>query len=125
MEKQQQTPTPATASPAPSTPAPTGGDERPHYFLISVSELATRFLSHLERGHPAAAITALQLRDGPNALAGGGGVSWASILAAQVFNAMSLVLILAFAVSAGIQSWIEAGVIAAVILVNVVVGFIQ
>jgi P-type E1-E2 ATPase len=35
------------------------------------------------------------------------------------------VLILAMAVSFGIKSWIEGGVVAAVILLNVVVGFFQ
>lgn len=35
------------------------------------------------------------------------------------------VLIMAMAVSFGIQSWIEGGVVAAVILLNVVVGFFQ
>jgi Na+-exporting ATPase len=122
MEKQH---TPPSASASTSTPTPPANDAPPHYFLISVSELASKFLSHLDHGHKSTAITALQLRDGPNALQGGGGVSWASILAAQIFNAMSLVLILAFAVSAGIQSWVEAGVIAAVIIVNVGVGFVQ
>ncbi|KAL4996890.1 hypothetical protein BDV10DRAFT_170965 [Aspergillus recurvatus] len=38
---------------------------------------------------------------------------------------MMLVLILAMAVSFGIQSWIEGGVIAAVIALNIVVGFFQ
>jgi Na+-exporting ATPase len=35
------------------------------------------------------------------------------------------VLILAMAVSFGIQSWIEGGVIAAVVGLNIVVGFVQ
>jgi magnesium-transporting ATPase (P-type) len=35
------------------------------------------------------------------------------------------VLILAMAVSFGIQSWIEGGVVAAVIMLNIVVGFFQ
>jgi P-type E1-E2 ATPase len=35
------------------------------------------------------------------------------------------VLILAMAVSFGIRSWIEGGVVAAVIMLNVVVGFFQ
>ena len=38
---------------------------------------------------------------------------------------MTQVLILAMAVSFGIQSWIEGGVIAAVIVLNIVVGFFQ
>ncbi|KFA59984.1 hypothetical protein S40285_08482 [Stachybotrys chlorohalonatus IBT 40285] len=47
------------------------------------------------------------------------------IILAQIANAMTLVLIMAMAVSFGIQSWIEGGVITAVILLNVIVGFFQ
>lgn len=52
-------------------------------------------------------------------------VSPIRILIAQVANAMTLVLILAMAVSFGIKSWIEGGVVAGVILLNIVVGFFQ
>lgn len=41
------------------------------------------------------------------------------ILIAQVANAMTMVLILAMAVSYGIESWIEGGVVTGVILLNV------
>lgn len=53
------------------------------------------------------------------------GVSPVKILIAQVANAMTLVLILAMAVSFGIRSWIEGGVVTFVILLNIVVGFFQ
>ncbi|KAJ5566906.1 ATPase P-type K/Mg/Cd/Cu/Zn/Na/Ca/Na/H-transporter [Penicillium sp. DV-2018c] len=62
---------------------------------------------------------------GPNKLDEGEGVSVFKILVRQVANAMMLVLILAMAVSFGIQSWIEGGVICAVIVLNIVVGFFQ
>ncbi|KAF7130965.1 hypothetical protein CNMCM5793_003900 [Aspergillus hiratsukae] len=62
---------------------------------------------------------------GPNKLEEGEGVSVVKILVRQVANAMMLVLILAMAVSFGIQSWIEGGVICAVIVLNIVVGFFQ
>ncbi|KAJ5300631.1 uncharacterized protein N7443_005633 [Penicillium atrosanguineum] len=62
---------------------------------------------------------------GPNKLDEGGGVSVVKILIRQVANAMMLVLILAMAVSFGIKSWIEGGVICAVIVLNIVVGFFQ
>ncbi|GKT51830.1 sodium transport ATPase 5 [Colletotrichum spaethianum] len=52
-------------------------------------------------------------------------VSPLRIFIAQVANAMTLVLILAMAVSFGIKSWIEGGVVAGVILLNIVVGFFQ
>ncbi|GAB1217823.1 hypothetical protein ATERTT37_007066 [Aspergillus terreus] len=62
---------------------------------------------------------------GPNKLDEGEGVSVVKILVRQVANAMMLVLILAMAVSFGIESWIEGGVIGFVILLNIVVGFFQ
>lgn len=62
---------------------------------------------------------------GPNELGEMEGVSAIKILIAQVANAMTLVLILAMAVSFGIKSWIEGGVVAAVIALNIVVGFFQ
>ncbi|KAF9883739.1 hypothetical protein FE257_002993 [Aspergillus nanangensis] len=62
---------------------------------------------------------------GPNKLDEADSVSVVKILVRQVANAMMLVLILAMAVSFGIQSWIEGGVICAVIVLNIVVGFLQ
>ncbi|KAK0724312.1 Na(+)/Li(+)-exporting P-type ATPase [Lasiosphaeris hirsuta] len=62
---------------------------------------------------------------GPNALDDAEGVQPFKIVIAQIANAMTMVLILAMAVSFGIGSYIEGGVVAAVILLNVVVGFFQ
>ncbi|KAJ4374132.1 P-type ATPase [Neocucurbitaria cava] len=62
---------------------------------------------------------------GTNELGEVEGVSVIKILIAQVANAMTMVLILAMAVSFGISSWIEGGVVTFVILLNVVVGFFQ
>ncbi|KAJ5769032.1 hypothetical protein N7520_003591 [Penicillium odoratum] len=62
---------------------------------------------------------------GENILEGGESVSFAKIIIRQVANAMMLILIIAMAVSFGIQSWIEGGFIAAVIALNVVVGVYQ
>ncbi|KAM6536149.1 P-type ATPase [Fusarium falciforme] len=53
------------------------------------------------------------------------GVQPIKILIGQIANALTLVLILAMAASFGIQSWIEGGVVAAVIILNIVVGFFQ
>ncbi|RBA11856.1 sodium transport ATPase, partial [Fusarium proliferatum] len=53
------------------------------------------------------------------------GVQPIKILISQVANALTLVLILAMAASFGIQSWIEGSVVAAVIMLNIVVGFFQ
>ncbi|KAJ5268707.1 hypothetical protein N7505_004465 [Penicillium chrysogenum] len=62
---------------------------------------------------------------GHNRLEEGEGISIGKILLRQIANAMMLVLILAMAVSFGIQSWIEGGVIAGIIGLNIVVGFFQ
>ncbi|KAL8667562.1 MAG: hypothetical protein Q9168_007223 [Polycauliona sp. 1 TL-2023] len=62
---------------------------------------------------------------GRNELDDGPGVQPVKILVRQVANAMMLVLIMAMAVSFGIGSYIEGGVITAVILLNIVVGFFQ
>lgn len=62
---------------------------------------------------------------GKNDLGEEEGVQPLKIVVAQIANAMTMVLILAMAVSFGIRSWIEGGVVAAVIILNVVVGFFQ
>ncbi|KAK4962531.1 P-type ATPase [Elasticomyces elasticus] len=62
---------------------------------------------------------------GGNELGDGAGVQPAKILLRQIANAMTLVLIIAMAVSFGIGSYIEGGVISAVVVLNVVVGFWQ
>lgn len=62
---------------------------------------------------------------GTNELGDAEGVNPGKILVRQVANAMTLVLILAMAVSFGIQSYIEGGVIAGVIGINITVGFLQ
>lgn len=62
---------------------------------------------------------------GRNELGDTGGVNPGKILLRQVANAMTLVLIMAMAVSFGIKSWIEGGVVAGVIAINIVVGFTQ
>ena len=62
---------------------------------------------------------------GRNELGDAGGVNPGKILLRQVANAMTLVLIMAMAVSFGIRSWIEGGVVAGVIAINIIVGFTQ
>ncbi|KZL74579.1 potassium/sodium efflux P-type ATPase [Colletotrichum tofieldiae] len=53
------------------------------------------------------------------------GVQPLKIFIGQIANAMTLVLILAMGASFGIKSWIEGGVVAGVILLNITVGFHQ
>ncbi|KAL9630334.1 MAG: hypothetical protein Q9204_004777 [Flavoplaca sp. TL-2023a] len=64
-------------------------------------------------------------RDGPNKLEGAPGVSLWKILLRQVSNSLTLVLVIAMALSYGIKDFIEGGVINAVIVLNVVIGLVQ
>ncbi|KAL4928854.1 cation-translocating P-type ATPase [Aspergillus undulatus] len=97
---------------------------QPAYCLpyeVVLKELGTRINEGLTKDQAAGRLQ----QYGLNKLDEGEGVSVIKILVRQVANAMMLVLILAMAVSFGIQSWIEGGVIAAVIVLNIVVGFFQ
>ncbi|GAA6033364.1 hypothetical protein JCM8097_006713 [Rhodosporidiobolus ruineniae] len=110
---------------SPSLSGATATNNETHWFLLSPQETATRLETSLDDGLSENEVESRLRRDGPNELSGRGGVSIWSILAGQVCNAMVLVLVACMAVSFGIESWIEGGVIAAVIAINVFVGFIQ
>ncbi|PKS04934.1 hypothetical protein jhhlp_008300 [Lomentospora prolificans] len=84
-------------------------------------ELKSNALSGLSADEAASRLTTF----GSNDLGDAEGVQPIRIIIAQVANAMTMVLILAMAVSYGFKSWIEGGVITFVILLNVVVGFFQ
>jgi potassium/sodium efflux P-type ATPase len=62
---------------------------------------------------------------GRNELGDASKVNPGKILLRQIANAMTLVLIIAMVVSFAIQSWIEGGVVAGVIFINIAVGFYQ
>ncbi|KAK9265144.1 hypothetical protein V1519DRAFT_435247 [Lipomyces tetrasporus] len=95
----------------------------PH--TVQPNVLAGLFQSDLENGLAASAAAARLETDGKNVLNSTGGVSVLSILVRQVSNSLTLVLILAMSLSYGTQDWIEGGVITAVILLNIVIGFVQ
>lgn len=62
---------------------------------------------------------------GRNELGDAKGVNPGKILTRQIANAMTMVLIIAMVVSFAIQSWIEGGVVAGVIFINISIGFYQ
>ncbi|KAL4873912.1 hypothetical protein BDV12DRAFT_67 [Aspergillus spectabilis] len=64
-------------------------------------------------------------RDGPNSVGGMEGLSVWKILLRQVSNSLTLILVIVMGVSFGINDYIEGGVITAVILLNIIVGFVQ
>ena len=62
---------------------------------------------------------------GRNKLETSGGVNWWQILIRQVANSLTLVLAIAMVISYATLDYIEGGVISAVIILNIVVGFFQ
>ncbi|KAF5855770.1 hypothetical protein ETB97_008450 [Aspergillus alliaceus] len=64
-------------------------------------------------------------RDGPNRVREMESLSIWKILLRQVSNSLTLVLLITMAISFAIDDYIEGGVITAVILLNIVVGFAQ
>ncbi|KAL5336585.1 hypothetical protein BJX70DRAFT_372346 [Aspergillus crustosus] len=64
-------------------------------------------------------------RDGPNSVREMEGLSVWKIFLRQVSNSLTLILVIVMGVSFGINDYIEGGVITAVILLNIIVGFVQ
>ncbi|KAF9261154.1 potassium/sodium eff [Marasmius fiardii PR-910] len=62
---------------------------------------------------------------GENLLTTDTSVSVISVLIRQIANALTLVLVAAMALAFGVQDWVEGGVITAVVVFNVAVGFFQ
>ncbi|KAL2444485.1 Sodium/potassium exporting P-type ATPase cta3 [Exophiala dermatitidis] len=96
-----------------------------HPFLLSTDEVVEHLETNLELGLTSAQVQQYQAKYGPNKLDGDGGVSWYAILGKQISNAMILVLVLAMALSYGVEDFVEGAVITAVIVLNVVIGFYQ
>lgn len=88
-------------------------------------DLAQQLNADIENGLSAAEARQRLSEHGRNELDDGPGVQPFKILLRQIANAMMLVLIMAMVVSFAIKSWIEGGVITAVIILNIVVGFLQ
>ncbi|RFN49753.1 potassium/sodium efflux p-type atpase [Fusarium flagelliforme] len=92
---------------------------------LTVAQVADELRTNATSGLSANEAKDRLVKYGSNDLGETEGISPLRILFAQVANAMTMVLILAMAVSYGIQSWIEGGVVTAVILLNIIVGFFQ
>ncbi|KAI1490929.1 potassium/sodium efflux P-type ATPase [Biscogniauxia mediterranea] len=96
--------------------------DEPHTIPIESLEslLATNRSNGLDSSEAARRLEA----DGPNKVEGAKGLSVWKILLRQVSNSLTLVLIMVMSISFGIKDYTEGGVIAAVILLNIVVGYV-
>ncbi|KAJ8115362.1 hypothetical protein ONZ43_g4684 [Nemania bipapillata] len=96
-----------------------------HPFLLSAEDVARHLDSDLERGLSSSQVFQLQQRYPPNELEVGGAIPWYKIFIKQLLNAMILVLFFALALSFVVGDFIEGGVLTAVIILNVSIGFYQ
>jgi P-type Na+/K+ transporter len=94
-------------------------------YKLTIEEAIDSLKTNKDTGLTSAEAQSRQQRYGVNAIEGDGGVKWYSLLMKQISNAMILVLVLAMALSYGVTDYIEGGVITAVIVLNVVIGFYQ
>ncbi|KAL4800265.1 hypothetical protein BDV19DRAFT_353764 [Aspergillus venezuelensis] len=96
-----------------------------HAHTIHPSSLSALLSVDLQHGLSDAEASARLERDGPNSVGSMEGLSMWKILLRQVSNSLTLILVIVMGVSFGINDYIEGGVITAVILLNIVVGFVQ
>ncbi|KAI1200866.1 hypothetical protein F5X97DRAFT_72695 [Nemania serpens] len=96
-----------------------------HPFLLPVEAVVRQLDSDLERGLSSAQVSQLHQIYPPNELDVGGTIPWYKIFIKQLLNAMILVLFFALALSFAVGDYIEGGVLTAVIVLNVSIGFYQ
>ncbi|UZJ54932.1 hypothetical protein CBS101457_004252 [Exobasidium rhododendri] len=113
-----------TISTAPQGPI-SSEEAQARAYLYPVQPVLDALRSDALKGLSEKEVDSRLLEYGENVLQDCEEISLWAIFVHQIANAMTLVLILAFAVSLGIQSWIEGGVLAFVVLVNLIVGFFQ
>lgn len=95
----------------------------PH--TLSAAAVADQFGTHTDHGLSSDEAAARLTRDGPNTIKTAKGPSVWEIFLAQVANALTVVLIAVMILSFAISDYIEGGVVAAVIALNIVVGLVQ
>ncbi|KAK4502007.1 hypothetical protein PRZ48_007818 [Zasmidium cellare] len=96
-----------------------------HAHTLTTEQVETLLGTDTENGLSSDEAARRLERYGQNYLKSSGGFTWWDILIRQVSNSLTIVLVIAMALSYGTQDYIEGGVITAVICLNVVVGFFQ
>ncbi|RDW74407.1 putative potassium/sodium P-type ATPase [Aspergillus mulundensis] len=96
-----------------------------HAHIITPSSLSAILDVDLQHGLSNEEASSRLARDGPNRVREMEGLSAWKILLRQVSNSLTLILVIVMGVSFGIHDYIEGGVVTAVILLNIIVGFVQ
>ncbi|KAI1388099.1 potassium/sodium eff [Hypoxylon trugodes] len=105
--------------------SPSAGENHPEPHTLAVEDLEQLLKTNIKNGLDSSEANRLLAHYGPNKVEGAKGLSMWKILLRQVSNSLTMVLILVMALSFAISDFVEGGVIAAVILLNIIVGFIQ
>ncbi|KAJ9476975.1 Sodium transport ATPase 2 [Pseudozyma hubeiensis] len=113
----------STLSRRSSTVAATVDLHQPH--SLESDQVIAQFQSNVNTGLSEDQAATRLSEHGPNQLKETNRVSATSILIRQMANALTLVLLAAMALSFGVRDWVEGGVVTAVIVTNVLIGFIQ
>ncbi|KAI0011556.1 potassium/sodium eff [Xylariaceae sp. FL0662B] len=101
------------------------GEYERHPFLLPVKDVVHALETDVDKGLSSVQVAQRQAQYPPNELDVGGAIPWYKIFLRQLFNAMILVLFFAMALSFAVSDWVEGGVLLAVIVLNVSIGFYQ
>ncbi|KKY37796.1 putative potassium sodium efflux p-type atpase [Diaporthe ampelina] len=93
--------------------------------VFGASQICGYLNTDIKDGLTGAEAAARLQQNGPNKVEGAKGISLWTILLRQVSNSLTLVLVITAILSFAINDHIEGAIICAVILLNIVVGFIQ
>ena len=113
----------ASGSPATGNAAAAEWLERAH--TTPVADIAALVRTDVKDGLTASEAARRLEDDGPNKVEGAKGLSLWKIFMRQISNSLTIVLLIVMVLSWAIDDYIEGGVILAVILLNIVVGFVQ
>ncbi|TGZ81585.1 potassium/sodium eff [Ascodesmis nigricans] len=94
-------------------------------YQLTFQQVAEELNVDIDKGLSDQQVDANLAKYGENKLEGDGAISPWKILIKQAANAMILVLVFAMALSYGTSDYVEGGVITAVIVLNIVIGFWQ
>jgi cation-transporting ATPase F len=92
---------------------------------LTTDEILLRLETDLDRGLTAAEAQARMARYGPNTIAPQKGAGPLRRALAQFNQPLVIILIIAGAVTAALQEWVDAGVIFGVVVINALIGYIQ
>lgn len=99
--------------------------EGPPYHTMKIDTVCQLMKSNLEDGLSESSIAEKRAQYGYNEMEGDGGVNPFKLMLKQFLNVMVLILVIAMAVSFAFKDWVEAGVIAFIMLLNAAIGFMQ